>query len=217
MRSFVRRAALPAVVVLAALGLLTGRVLLASRAELTDGRAAYARGDREAAVVHLRRAAHWYAPGSPFVPEALDELRRIARQAEMEGQEELALSAYRAIRTSCIGTRSFYTPNEDRLDEANRRIAALMARQTPRPPMDRGKTASQLSREHYELLSRVEAPSPQWSALAGLAFLGWIGAAFAFIFRGLDEELRPKRKPALLWGGLVALGLVLWVVSLLLA
>ncbi len=217
MRPLLRRAVLPAVVVLAGLGLLTGRVLVSSRAELGEGRAALARGDREAAVVHLRRAAHWYAPGSPFVTEALDELRHVARQAEMEGQEELALAAYRAIRTSCIGTRSFYTPHEDRLREANRRIAALMARASPRPPMDRGKTAAQLGREHYELLDRLEAPNPFWSALAGLAFLGWIVAAFAFVFRGLDAELRLRKRPALLWAGLTALGLALWAVSLLLA
>jgi len=204
------------IVALLALGLLVGRVVWSSKSELDQGRAAYERGDRAAAVLHLRRAGHWYAPGNPYVVAALDELRTIARQAEMEGQTDLALSAYRAIRTSCLGTRSFYTPHADRLEEANGRIAALMARQ-PRPPMDRGKTAEQLQNEHSALLTNVEQPSPFWSAVACLAFLAWIGGAFGFIFKGLDEELRVRKGPGLKWGLVVVLGLVLWVLGLVLA
>jgi hypothetical protein len=198
------------------LGLLTGRALYSSRVELALGQEAYERGDRQGAVVHLRRAAHWYAPGNPAVTTALGELRRIGRQAEMEGQAELALSAYRAIRSSCLGTRSFYTPHEERLAEANGRIAVLLAHQR-RPPMDRGKTVGQLRDEHHEILSRVEAPAPLWAAVACFAFLLWIGGAFAFIFFGLDEELRIQRRKALSWALVVAVGLILWVVGLLLA
>jgi hypothetical protein len=200
----------------AAVGLLAGRVVYSSRAELAAGLEAYGRGDRAAAVVHLRRAAHYYAPASPYVVEALEQLRRIGRQAEMEGQTDLALSAYRAIRTSCLGTRSFYTPHEDRLEEANRRIAAIMSRQD-RPPMDRGKTVDQLRAEHYRLLAEVEAPDPLWSAVACLAFLAWIGGAFGFILRATDSELHLRRRPAILWGSVVVAGLVAWVVGLLLA
>ena len=211
-----RRLAWPALLGLAALGLLAGRVVCSSRAELAEGRQAFERGDRAAAVVHLRRAAHFYAPGNPYVVAALEELRSIGRQAEIEGQDELALAAYRAIRTSALGTRSLYTPHRDRLDEANGRIASLMAR-GERPPMDRGKTVEQVRAEHLALLRDVEAPDPLWSAVACLAFLGWIGGAFLLIFRGFDEELRPRRRPALLWGGVVLGALALWAVALLLA
>jgi len=207
----------PLLVVVLGLGLLTGRVLYASRSELAQGQSAYERGDLEASVVHLRRAAHWYAPGSPYVATALDDLRRIGRHAEMEGQDDLALAAYRAVRTSCLGTRSFYTPHEDRLDEANQRIAALMARQRPLPPMDRGKTVDRLRREHLELLQRVEEPDPLWSLLACLAFLAWIGGGFGFVFRGLDEELHIQRRPATVWATVTVASIALWVVALLLA
>ena len=53
----------------------------------------------------------------------------IAVQAEAAGRIRTALSAYRAIRTSILGTRSFYTPHPVYLAKVNPRIAALMARQ----------------------------------------------------------------------------------------
>lgn len=211
------RQALPYLAVaLIGVGLLLGRVLWSSQEEFDLGRDAFERGDRQAAVLHLGRAAHWYAPGSPFVAAALDELRQIGRQAEMEGQVELALSAYRAIRSSCLGTRSFYTPHRGRLNEANRRIAALMARQPP-PPMDRGKTVAQRQEEHLALLERVEEPQPLWSAVACVSFVLWVVGAFGFILRALDPELRPRRRQALKWGSIVTGGLILWVIALLLA
>ena len=202
--------------VVAILGLLLGRVVWSSQQELEIGRTASTDGDDVTAVLHLGRAAHWYTPGNPYVSEALDELHRIGRQAEMEGHVELALSAYRTIRSSCLGTRSFYTPNSDRLTTANRRIASLMAHQDP-PPMDRGKTVDQRRDEHFALLENVEQPHPFWSILACLAFFGWVGGSFAFILRGLDKDLGIRRRPALLWGSVVGVGLILWVVSLLVA
>jgi len=204
------------VVVLVALGLLVGRVVWSAHSELAQGRAAFESGDREAAVVHLNRAAHWYAPGNPYVTDALDELLQIARQAEMEGQVELALAAYRAIRSSCLGTRSFYTPHADRLRQANRRIAGLMARQTP-APMDRSKLANQRRDEYLALLENVEEPHPLWSILACLSFLVWVGGVFGFILRAFDSELALNRRAAARWGSVVLVGLGIWVVSLLLA
>jgi len=202
--------------VLILLGLLTGRVVWSSRQELTAGRAALGQGDHEAAVLHFGRSAHGYAPGNPYVTAALDELHQIGRQAEMEGNADLALAAYRAIRSSCLGTRSFYTPHADRLAEANRRLAALLAQQPP-PPLDRGKTLAHRQEVHLALLERVEQPKPFWSILACLSFLAWVGGAFGFIFYALDRELRLRRRPAAIWGGMVAGGLALWAISLLLA
>lgn len=211
------RAALPwAIVAALGLGLLLGRVLWSSRAELAAGTAAYEQGDWATATLHLSRAAHWYAPGNPWATEALEQLRRLGRQAEMEGQVDPALAAYRAIRASCLGTRSLYTPHRRRLEEANRRIAALMARQSP-PPMDMGKTVAQRQAEHLALLEHLEQPNPLLSLLACLAFLAWVGGAFGFIARALDADLRLRRPQALRWGGVVLGGLVVWALALLLA
>ncbi len=107
----------------------TARVLYSSRKEYLRGRQAAEMGRLDMAIVHYRRAAHWYAPGNPYVTSSLDALWNIADQAEGAGRIPLALAAYRAIRSSILGTRSFYTPHADRLAKVNPRIAALMARQ----------------------------------------------------------------------------------------
>ena len=107
----------------------TARVVYSSRQEYVRAGKALKAGRTDIAIVHYRRAAHWYAPGNPYSKSSLDALWNIADQAEGAGRVELALAAYRAIRSSILGTRSFYTPHKDLLAKVNPRIAALMARQ----------------------------------------------------------------------------------------
>jgi hypothetical protein len=113
------------------------RVVTSARSELREGERQLARGDRDAAVVHLRRAARWYAPFSPYHVHALDQLTQLAREAEQRGDTEGALAAYRSVRGAIMATRSFYIPERARLDRANQRIAALMA-ELPAPGIDAG-------------------------------------------------------------------------------
>lgn len=200
-------------IVLIGFVLLLGRVIWSSHEEVELGRAAYERGEREEAVFHLKHAAHWYLPGNPYVSEALEELRQIARQAEMEGQSELALAAYRAIRTSSLGSRSFFTPHSSQLEEANQRIAHLLARQSA-APMDSSKTVAQRREIHEALLSRVEEPSHFWSIVSSLGFIVWILAAIGFITRGLDDELHLKGQAALRWSLTFIIGFMAWVLGL---
>jgi len=111
------------------LTVVSARVLYSSRKEYFAGRRALAIGKTEPAVIHFRRSAHWYAPGNPYVISSLDALWHIGRSAESSDRINLALMAYRAIRSSVLGTRSFYTPHAAYLHRVNPKIAALMARQ----------------------------------------------------------------------------------------
>ena len=128
----------------------------------------------------------------------------------------MALRAYRAIRTSILGTRSFYTPHPARLASANRRIARLMAR-LPRPPEDVGKPYPRLVSEHLALLERDDAPKVGWSLLMLLGFATWITAAFRLVGRGLDADGRIQTRRALKWAGVLVVGLGVWIVGLWLA
>lgn len=211
-----RQVATAALVALALLGLVYGRVLFESRREWLEGRQWVARDDPDEAIVHYRRAALWYAPINPWHGAALDGLTRIARRAERRSEIERALAAWRAIRGSLLGTRSFYTPSPGRLHAANRRIAALMAKQA-RPAQDQAKTEPALAREHLALLERDEAPSVAWSIVLLAGFFGWIGAAFAFIYRGLDAEGRLVRPVAVRWAGAFLVGVALWVLGMVMA
>jgi hypothetical protein len=192
------------------------RVLWSARSELAQGERSLDRHDEEGAIAHFRRAAHWYAPGNPWSTAALDRLKFVGRHAEMQGDLSTALRAYRAIRTSILGTRSFYTPHPARLASANRRIARLMAK-LPRPPEDVGKPYSRLVAEHLALLERDDAPKASWSFVMLLGFATWITAAFRMVGRGLDAEGRIQTRPFLAWAGVLVVGLGVWMLGLLLA
>lgn len=192
------------------------RVVTSSKAELDVGDSRRRSGDIEAAIVHYRRAARWYAPFSPFHVHALMALENLAAYAEQRGDVELALSGYRAIRSATLSTRSFYQPEEARLNVANRHIAALMAG-LPAPPMDAGKSKEQLEREHLALLNANPDPKLGWTFVLLFGFAAWIAGAFAFTLRAIDDDDRFVRREALRWGAVIVAGFALFVLGMALA
>lgn len=211
-RIAVKIGAIAAVVVL----VLLVRVVTSSQAELTQAGRMRAAGEVEAAVVHYRRAARWYAPGNPYSADALAGLGEIGREAEQAGDTELALSAWRAVRAAILSTRSFYTPHADRLEAANARIAALMA-SLPPPPIDAGKSTEELRREHLDLLTRSTRPHVGWTLVLLLGFVAWVGGTFAFVTRAVDDEDRLVAGKARRWGTVIIIGFGLFVLGLALA
>lgn len=210
MRDALRRYGLVALCLAA---LVCGRVLVDARRELLDGRAALAAGRDDAGVRHLRRAAHLYLPGSPYVRDAYDELESFARSAEARGQGDRALAAWRAVRSSALATRWLVVPYRDRLDRANRRIARLMAA-LPRPPVDRDLPASQVEERHLALLQDSGAPDPAWVVVMGLGFALWMGAVAWAARHGWDDDDRPRWRSLRLAGAAVAAGMALFFVAL---
>jgi hypothetical protein len=198
------------------LAVLAVRVVTSSHAELARADDLRQRGEIETAIVHYRRAASWYAPGNPHVVDALTDLAEIGGAAEDEGDVERALLAYRSIRGAILTTRSTYTPHQDRLARANQRIAALMAAEDP-PPMDAGKTQTELEAEHLALLTETRRPSVLWSLVLIAGFLAWVFGAFAFAARAIDEEDRIVVGPARLWGTTVVIGFGLFFLGMALA
>lgn len=205
------------------LATLLTRTWVEGRTELQAGRRAEAARQTELAIVHYRRAAQWYMPGSPTVTEALRQLRRIGtefgrRSASGSAVDPArALMAWRAIRAAILSTRSFYTPHRAELAEADQHIASLMA-SLPAPPIDAGKSFDQLRREHLALLrGAVRQPAPWWSACALLGFAAWVGGALTFFRRGRDANGTLIRREAQRWGGCVLAGVVLFIVGLSLA
>lgn len=192
------------------------RVVTASRSELEEGNRLRARGDVDGAIVHFRRAARWYAPASPFPPEALDALAAIADEAERAGERDRALASHRAIRAAILSTRSFYTPFPDRLDRANRRIAELMSSMDP-PPIDAGKSREQLRREHLALLEATDRPKLFWTLVLLFGFAAWVSGAFVFVTRAIDEDDRLVAREARRWGTVIVVGFGLFVLGMALA
>ena len=217
--------------------LVTARVVWSSRHQLLRAREELEQGRLDRAIVSFRRAAHWYAPGNPYCRAAIEHLWSLGQTAEKQGNERRALLAYRAIRSSILAARSFYTPYQDWLKRANERIAVLMARQKLKaraaaqaggPTKDEtGKTAKgeTLDPKEYDaaiqqyrrLLERNSLPSVFWSLVALLGLAIWIASGFAFAFRAIDRDDHLQVKPAIFWASAIALGLAIWMAGLALA
>jgi hypothetical protein len=216
-RAALTRTVLRAALVIAALFLVVAaRVVTGAKAELEIAERHAQEGDLEAAIVHYRRAARWYAPFSPYHVQALAALGRIGADAEQKADVELALSAYRAVRSAILSTRSFYVPERERLDAADKRIASLMAGLPP-PQMDAGKSREQLEQEHLALLQHDPDPKLGWTLLLLLGFAAWVGGAFAFTLRAIDSEDRFIRREAVRWGAVIVVGFALFVLGMTLA
>ncbi len=203
-------------VVLVVLLALAVRVIGGARAELAEARALDGHGDPALAISHYRRAARWYAPFSPYPEEALARLAEIGTQAEEAGDTDLALSAWRSIRAATLGSRSFYVPHEERLHDADRHIAALMARLPP-PPIEVRRTVEEREAAHLALLEAEVGPSPLPSLLALIGLGPWIAAAVLFATRAFGDDDKIVSREARRWGGVFLVGMVLFVLGLWLA
>lgn len=212
MKATKRKLVTAALVIGFCLAVVVTRAVWQGRGAIDDGDRALAAGDGEEAIRHWRRAARWYVPLAPHVTDAYERLEGLAALAEKKGDLRTALAAWQGVRGSILATRSFYTPEEERLAPANRKIAGLMSRLDPSPPA--GMTREQLTAWHQELLDRDESPSVAWSLLAGLGFLVWIGGGVLFALRGVSAEDRLVRRPAITAGVLIMAGLVVWLVGL---
>jgi hypothetical protein len=199
-----------------ALGLLSARVIYSARTELDSAHAALAGGDIDRATVHYRRAARFYAPGSPYHVQALQRLDAIGTRAEQGGDIELALSAQRAIRGAIFAARSLYVPERARLATANAHIARLMA-ELPPPGMDAGKPKPQLEAEHLALLSAEPDPDPLWTCVLLLGFIAWVSAAFAFSQRAIDADDRFVMTEVRTWGAVIVVGFGMFALGMALA
>lgn len=195
------------------LGVVVTRAVWEGRGALSDGDAALEAGDRDGAIRWWRRAARWYVPLAPHVGGAYDRLEELGAAAEEEGDFETALAAWQGVRGSILATRSFFTPHEERLEPANRRIASLMQR-LEGEAADPGADAATREAWHYELLARDEAPSVGWTLFALLGFAAWIGGGVLFALRGVGPEDRLAARAATSAGVLVLAGLLVWLLGL---
>lgn len=136
------------------------------------------------AIGHLRRAARSYVPfgdlGLARHTAALDQLKTIGFKAEESQSYAQALSAWRSIRAALLGSRSFFTPFPDRLNEANAHIAHIMTL-VPKPPIDANKSNEVLEAEHMALLKQTRRPHSMWGGTAIVSLIGflWMGYRFA--------------------------------------
>lgn len=199
------------------LGVVMTRAVWEGTRALAAGDAAHEQGDPRAAITQWRRSARWYVPGGRHMGVAYDRLEHLAHQAEEQGDLDTALAAWRGIRGSILATRSLYTPFAERLEPANRHIAALMAELEARTRADDTPDEADRAAWHYDLLARSHGPSPFWSLVAILGFSLWLGGGLLFAWRGVTAEDELVPRTAAYAGLMVAGGLLAWMLGLHLA
>ncbi len=192
----------------AVLGVTAVRVVTASRGELLRGQALEARGDDDAALLHYRRSAHWYAPGNPYCVHALEALERMALRTEPESPAR-ALSAWRAIHASAVTARWLRQPHPSRLARADRNIARLMSSDPVEslPEIEEADIAAGLQ-------AASERPHVLWVLLVVLGFVVWVGGAFSLALRGIDSEGRVQRASVRVHAAAIAFGWAGFLVGL---
>jgi hypothetical protein len=202
---------------LAAIGLVvsaaTARVIWSGEREIALSTAALKAGDPHAAAEHARRAAGWYAPGAPHVRVAYDRLLALGRTAEGLGDREIALYAFRGVRTAALETRWLVTPHEDDLDLANRAIARIEA-EAPRAPGTRTDPPAKIAREQLEALGRDEAPHTGWVVAIVAAAIAWAAGAALVARRAVTATGALALDRALPGLVVFAAGAALWLLAI---
>jgi hypothetical protein len=203
--------------VLAVLGVVVGaaslRVIVAGEREIAASTEALLAGDAREAAVRARRAAGWYAPGAPHVRVAYVRLTALAVRAEGLGDRELALLAWRGVRTAAIETRWLVTPHAHDLARADEAIARLSAA-VPRPPGTRTDLPADVERRQLEALTREVSPRTGWVLVLLAGFVGWVGGASWVARRALAPSGRLALRRAAPGLAVTALGVAMWLLAL---
>ena len=171
------------------MAVLSIRVALEAKREIASAQGCEQREDFRGAIDHYRRALRWSFPLSPFDPDAVEGLTRIAQIKEAAGDIPSALLACRSLLGGVESTRALVSRTPAEVERARTEIARLLVR---------GETAEESRNAHMEdasvrrteLDSRI-APEPFWGGLLLVGFALWLASLVALIRRGFDEAGHP--------------------------
>ena len=197
-------------------GIMLGRAVTSSRAELETAAAEHQNGQLAHATEHYRRALRWSFPFSPFRDEAVSGLESVATALEDAQDRAGALLAWRSIVGGLGASRFMYSRRDPAVEEAKDQIARLIALEGG-AAIDANLGPDKLAADHRRLLEREASPHPLWGTVLLLGFALWIGSLVRMINRGFDPAgklLWPSARAPLTSG---FAGLVSFVVGLLLA
>ncbi len=138
-------------------------------------------GDARGAIDGARAAAEALLPGSPYPRRGMERLAQVGRDAEARGDDPLAASAWRAMRTAAEETRALGGGNGEWLAEATAALSRLAARESQDNPRAHASAGG------YSPAAEV-GPSPVELLLFGTLPFALYAVAARF--------LRPGRKKA---------------------
>ena len=186
-----------------------------ARNECQKGQYALQKKHFKQAITHFNRAIHWYSPGSKAVKNSIQALWKIGTQAEKRGNYDLALQAFRELRSSLYSARSFYTPHSEWIKRCDEQIATIIARKKGTGSPDKKISFQKRKQEVLRILKLKTGADVFWSLLCEVGFLGWIGFSIIFIFRTFTKPRGFNARQAILWGIFTIFFYALWIVSML--
>lgn len=180
------------------------RALYGSMQCWREGERSLRRGEQVRAITFFDRSIHWYAPLNPYVGRSAERLWELAQEAEIKGDDPLALMALRAIERGFRSASSFFQPGTGWLERCERKIREILAAEDSRP--ERGQVRPPV----------VKPPDPFWAVILEVGFLGWIGSVIGFIVFVFQDRKRPASpvSPALIWATLGLISFFLWFLGL---
>ena len=114
------------VTALIAIILIWGTTWYRQWSQFNRGEAALSRGDYVAAIAGYEAAIHMYTPGSSLVERSAEKLWDIGEMREKQGDRELALVAYRALRSSFYAAWGLTSPGKGWIARCDEKIARLV-------------------------------------------------------------------------------------------
>jgi hypothetical protein len=169
-------AVLSALVVVAAMTVLTAREIAAGRMEVDAADAAATRSDWDDAIVHARAAAEALAPGSPWPARGWARLEAVGHDAEARGDDATATLAYGAMRSAALATRAPASGSDGWRTMAEEGLTRVASSRTDAGP--HATAGSMLD------ALRSNEPPPTWTLsllggagvamLVGLSWLTWL-------------------------------------------
>ena len=100
-----------------------------------------AAGEYLQAVTAYETAIHAYVPWSSRLERSIQRLWEIGQMYEQRGETDMALIAYRSLRSSLLAVRSVYQPYPEWIRRCNERIPFLLSLQDGMEIRDRNEPA----------------------------------------------------------------------------
>jgi hypothetical protein len=161
--------ALAALVLVAALAVLTALEIAEGAHEVSAADAAAARSDWGETIVHARAAAEALVPGSPWPERGWARLEAVGHDAEARGDDGTATLAYGAMRSAALATRAPGSDSKRWRAKAEEGLARVASSR-------RDASGPQVTAESMLDALRASEPPPTWTltllGAAGVAMLG---------------------------------------------
>lgn len=182
--------------------------------EFKKGEEAFTNLNLSEAITHFERSIHWYTPFNKYVADSAKRLWEIGEKAEKQNDTQLALLAYRSLRSSFYAVRSFYTPYKEWINKCDEKISSLVASQDTPFESEKKKSFDQRKAEALKILKTDRAPHVGWSIFLEIGFVGWVTCTIMFILKVFTGEKGFKGRKALFWGPFIILFYAMWIIGM---